>query len=122
MVLTRFSSLMVYSSTSDELSFREGKWTQSTRCFKLLSADQECLQWRKRAFCESKMWQEVGRTAVRARESSGRVPRETKDAGWWSLAFPGQVGFCPKGHVSPGTCAMDPRASVSHLCMEVEVN
>lgn len=32
-----FSSLMVYSSTSDELSFREGKWTQSTRCFELLS-------------------------------------------------------------------------------------
>lgn len=32
-----FSSLMVYSSTSDELSFREGRWTQSTRCFELLS-------------------------------------------------------------------------------------
>lgn len=32
-----FSSLMVYSSTSDELSFGEGKWTQSTSCFELLS-------------------------------------------------------------------------------------
>ena len=37
-------------------------------------ADQECLQWRKRAFCESKMWQEVGRTAVRW-ESSGRFQK-----------------------------------------------
>lgn len=37
-------------------------------------ADQECLQWRKRAFSESKMWQEVGRTTVR-QESSGRFQK-----------------------------------------------
>lgn len=37
-------------------------------------ADQECLQWRKRALHESKMWQEVGRTAVRW-ESSGRFQK-----------------------------------------------
>lgn len=35
--LRDFSSLMLYSSTSEELSLREGKWTQSTRRLKLLS-------------------------------------------------------------------------------------
>lgn len=39
-----------------------------------VSADQERLQWRKRALRESKMWQEVGRTTVRW-ESSGRFQK-----------------------------------------------
>lgn len=63
--LLDFSSLMVYSSTSDELSFREGKWTQSTRCFKLLSRQTRNVYNGSRGqLHESKIWVKVRRTAV----------------------------------------------------------
>lgn len=64
--LLDFSSLMAYWSTLGELSFGEGKWTQSTRCFKLPSR-------RTRNVCnrsqggihEWKIWVEARRTTVR---------------------------------------------------------
>lgn len=66
--LLDFSSLMAYCSTLGELSFGEGKWTQSTRCFELPSRRTRnvCNRSRGRGgLHESKIWVEVRRTTVR---------------------------------------------------------
>lgn len=100
---------MVYSSTSDELPFREGKWTQSIRCF-------EQLFLRTRKVCNREGGC-VNPTGLQ-RDGSHLECSRNKEAGWTVKHLPGEWGILANEPRVTQTMSPGSRVSISHLSTE----